>query len=463
MLATTVHEPPKSGLPALVELGLVMVLGSGVLASTPDLTPLLQHFFGFEWDRSQFAIDNPVYPLLMGCFALCLLVYVLRLSLRVDKHGVDRVLNVVGWIIMVLAITTPAARDMFLRATIDNVPGNERMYVSHTHDGGVLQTELAIDAVLAGENPYSLDYGNSEMARARDSDAAGWRGWGYEHNPAFDHVPYLPAMFLLPLPLNLASEAAFDWYDQRVFYILAFFVFIWATGRLVRAGRPRRIVWLLTGLSPLLLPFIQMGRNDIALLAVLALFALAVKRDKVVLAAGLLGVACASKQFAWATVPFFAVWLSRRESAPEGSTKWSILAFVGVMALFCLPFFITAPGAFLDDTLAFNLGLTADAYPLRPDSTGMASLVFGLGWATSLRDGFPMWVFQAAVTLPLITILLLRLYRRPTLPQMYLYAGVVTFTTLFFSAFFAFNYWAIPAYLLLYSGLALQDETDGSG
>lgn len=440
----------------LVEAGMVLFLGRVAMVRIPDLTPLFFHFFDMQAGPPDFAMADPFYPLLRGVLGLCLFFYLVRLLVLSKARSADGVpgrdwlLNALIAVFLLLAIVPSVARDMFDRATYDDISYNTTPFRSRTHDGGVLQTELAAHAVLAGENPYAIDYGDTDMARAGDSNLAGWQMFGYERNPALGHVPYMPVSFLLPIPLMKASEAAFGWYDQRIFYILAALLFVWVAGRLVDPGMPRRVVWLLAGLNPMLLPFLKLGRNDIVILAMLALVALALKHRRLAWAGLILGLACATKHLVWPVAFFYVVWLFSDPSIRGASARRATLAVVLAFVIPCLPFMIADAGAFFDDTIAFNFGLSPDAYPLRPDSPGMASLVLGMGWANELRGGFPMWVFQVGVTLPLTVIATMRLIRCPRVSEMFAAAALIVFSALFFAAHFAFNYWAVPFFLLLF-------------
>src|SRR5207244_3497041 len=80
----------------------------------------------------------------------------------------------VGWFVLVVAVV-PALAQIEIRHHVDEAPGNLEEYRSSTHDGGVLQTEMAVGLLLAGRDPYGADYARPPMSRARDSDAEGWR------------------------------------------------------------------------------------------------------------------------------------------------------------------------------------------------------------------------------------------------------------------------------------------------
>ena len=57
---------------------------------------------------------------------------------------------VAAWLVL------PALVQIELRLHVDEAPGNQATYQSRTHDGGVAQTEMAADALLAGRNPSAL-------------------------------------------------------------------------------------------------------------------------------------------------------------------------------------------------------------------------------------------------------------------------------------------------------------------
>ena len=73
---------------------------------------------------------------------------------------------------------------------------HENLPQSYSHDGGVIQTEAAIDFFLAGRNPYVEDYRSTPMAE-----------WGLpEFRTALDHYPYLPWTYVFSAPVKLVSD-----------------------------------------------------------------------------------------------------------------------------------------------------------------------------------------------------------------------------------------------------------------
>ena len=73
----------------------------------------------------------------------------------------------------------------------------------------VIQTEAAIQYLLAGQNPYVQDYVNTPMAE-----------WGFSaYRTALYHYPYLPWTFIFSAPFYVLGTAA-GFYDQRLVYLL---------------------------------------------------------------------------------------------------------------------------------------------------------------------------------------------------------------------------------------------------
>ena len=68
------------------------------------------------------------------------------------------------WGILLATVFAPSAKLVLLRQ--GSGPA------SYSHDGGVIQTEAAIDFLLQGRNPYVEDYLNTPMAEWGRSSAS---------------------------------------------------------------------------------------------------------------------------------------------------------------------------------------------------------------------------------------------------------------------------------------------------
>ena len=123
-------------------------------------------------------------------------------------------------VILISALVLPAAKLILLRQ--GSGPA------SYTHDGGVIQTEATIDFLFRGLNPYAEDYTETPMAE-----------WGFsEYRTALYHYPYLPWTFLFSAPFYGLGNAL-GFYDQRIVYLLLFFLALACVPILVQGSRMR--------------------------------------------------------------------------------------------------------------------------------------------------------------------------------------------------------------------------------
>jgi hypothetical protein len=418
----------------LIVAALVTWRTIGGAAHSPER--LLRWLFG-ELPALRFADLHPWLSLFLGLDNLFLLGGLL-LVLATGKWAERARWAVTAWFLFALVLV-PVLRDVEIRAHVDEAPGNSRPYLSQTHDGGVVQTELAGAALRHGQNPYRMSFAESSMARTADSDPEGWRATGYDHNPAFDHVPYLPAVLVL--------GALWSFADVRLLYLALAVAYAWIVARRFRAGPERRLALLLSLCNPLLLPYLVAGRNEVLLLLPLALFGGFASDGKWQKAAWALGAALCFKQFAVAVLPFLLI--VRRKDWKE---LWPIVA---LPLATCLPFLVWDARAFLEDTVLWSLGGGADAYTVKWTGWGLSVLAYGLNLVEEPRAHNPLgWVALPAQLLALVA-LGRRVWRKPVPQELLLSSAIFLYVVLFTSRAFAFNYLIVPSLLVL---LAWQKE-----
>lgn len=324
----------------------------------------------------------------------------------------------------------------------------------HAHDGGVIQTEEAARFLLEGVNPYAADYRSTPMAEL---------DWG-PGNPAIIHHPYFPFSFLAHVPFRAVGNTLFGGYDARVLYLALFAVPFFFVTRWSGDGDRKLVLAALWGLNPFLVPHVIEGRNDVvvAVLLVGAVHFLFLRRT--VPSALLLGLACATKQFAILLVPFWVVYAGRKEGGWWGIVRRGAVTALPAlvpMVLFVLPFVLWDGPAFFDDTWAFNVGLSEVSYPIGgTPGYGLANLVNVFHLAPSRYHYFPFWIFHLFVTLPVGIVLVRWLRRKPTVASTAVSFALFLFVFLFFSRIFHHNYLG-PIFFLLAAatfGERLGDE-----
>ncbi len=183
------------------------------------------------------------------------------------------------------------------------------------------------------------------------------------HNPNA-YNPYLPVMSLFGIPRALFGSHVIT--DPRVWFGLAFVIIFWLALR--AAGARNCVRWtVFVAASPVIAFELAVGGTDIPILALMCLgFALLWRRPRFVLAGIALGLASAAKATAWPAVVVAAVLIGTRDG------RGPLLTFLGWAVASCAvivgPVAVLWPGALLDNTITFPLGLadikSAAASPL---------------------------------------------------------------------------------------------------
>jgi len=382
--------------------------------------------------------------------AMAMIAGYLALSLRGRRAAGTKLLIVV--LFSVGFVVLPTVSDMLARKELGiRTPGK---IVSFPHDGGVLQTEAAMAFLVGGRNPYKADYRATEMAQSHHSNPRLWKRLGFDENPALDFFPYPPMTLLLSMPVALAWEGLFGWYDQRVVYIIALIALGLVGYRLAGRSAFRLPLLCLLVLNPFYAQFFTYGFNDILCVLFVVATVLALKRHRMLSAAVWLGLACGLKQFAWLLVPFYLAILTAQEA--DGSPGKKLSAVAGkawplpvVAGCILLPFFAWDPAAFIHSLVTAQ----GSVYPLRPQGFGLSSLLLLAGWLDGPRSGYPSLLFYTVAVLPVAAYGVVRTMADKTISAMLTWYTLTLFLFMFFSRFFAPNYVWLP---LVTASLALM-------
>jgi uncharacterized membrane protein len=200
----------------------------------------------------------------------------------------------------------------------------------------------AVQGLAQGDNPYTTC----------------WVGDNDPHTRCA--FPYMPGSALL--------EGAFYWvlHDIRLALAIAMCcaaLAIWRLGGPI-AG-PALALLLLS--QPRSLLMVELSWTEPMIIALVALFVLAVTRGRTRWAVVLLAIALFTKQHVLLLVPLACFWTAYGVRRTVTS--------VALAAIATLPWFLMAPQAFLHDTLWFNLRLTPSH-----DSLSLFSTAVRLGW-----------------------------------------------------------------------------------
>lgn len=312
---------------------------------------------------------------------------------------------------------------------------------THAHDG-LIQTEIAIEYLLNGRNPYTEDYVDTPMA-----DFPG-REPPLTDAPLY-HNAYLPFLFIGSMPFYQLSHALLGWYDQRFVYLLAYFGVLLLLPLLVKQPRDKLAVMIAFGLNFLFTFYLADGRNDIFILFFLVLATVLVTRGWVGASAVILGLALATKHQAWFVLPFYFLYLlpprpDRAALKRIARQTWPMFA---IAALFLLPFVLWDAAAFFGDTVRYVSGSGSGSFPIK--GWGFSNLLLALGVIPTAESSFPFVLFELTFGLPVLFLMLRRQWRENNIQNVWLGYAFFSFVFQFFSRFFNDNYVVFVLQLLV--------------
>jgi hypothetical protein len=202
--------------------------------------------------------------------------------------------------------------------------------------------------------------------------------------------PYLPVMALFGLPGALGLPGG-----TRPVLIVVTFLVLYATFLVLRVPRLAALGWAAFALSCPIMAFpLTMGITDPPVIALTCLtLALLARRPEhgpardaraarrgIVLAAAVLGVACAMKYTAWPALAVIAVMVTTRDGARAGITfAGTALGTAAALVAALAPAALPHPAAIVANTVAYPLGLTTAKSPAQSPLPGHLLAALGPG------------------------------------------------------------------------------------
>ena len=324
----------------------------------------------------------------------------------------------------------------------------------HTHaTDSLIQTEIALEYFLEGQNPYQMDYVDTPL----EEWSGGEPPFRAIRGPLY-HFAYLPMTFLSAVPFHQVAEWVLGWYDQRFLYLLMYFGVILLLPELVSDNRRQIILSLLVGLNFLFIFHLAEGRNDVGILFWLILTSVLLARQQTVAAGVTFGLALVTKHQAWFFLPFFLAYTAPRPLTRDDARRWlvSLWPLYLTVFVFLMPFVLWDPTAFFEDTVLYILGGTEYSFPIR--GIGLSYLLVTMGLLPSYQASFPFVVLSTIIGLPVLGWGLYRQWRDNSLRNMWLAFALFALSWQYFSRFFNDNYFVFVVLALTVGAFVDVDQ-----
>ncbi len=289
----------------------------------------------------------------------------------------------------------------------------------------ILQQEAAVRFFLEGKNPYAVTYFGTPLEE--------WHYSSTEVNPALYHFVMQPFYLLFALPFYFLSIPVFGFFDGRMPLLFLFLSLLILASRLIKDQGKRLLFLILLAFNPAMLGYTLEGRSDVFMFAFL-FFGLFLLEKKRFFWAGIpIALAFAVKQSAWPILPFYVAFLYFREKSFTKTIK-SLLSFIVTLAIVIGPFLLWNTKAFLDSTVLYLSGGTANSYPV--SGYGFGKLLLQFGVIKDAHQYYPFHIWQIIIGLPFFIVLIKLLRNLPNVSRLILVYGIFLFVFWYLSRYF---------------------------
>jgi len=313
--------------------------------------------------------------------------------------------------------------------------------VLYTHDGAQ-QIEEGVKYLLQGKNPYAENYINTPLEHLWGGKIIDIHGEKIQ-NPAIYHFVYLPGYILFSLPFYLIGMSITGWYDQRIIYIILFFLTLFVIYKIPPKASDKILSLIILGFNPLLLYYFIGGTNDIFVFFWIILSIYLLHINKIKLSSLFFGLAVVSKHMAWFLIPFYFIFLWLKDEGLSFKEKLKnifkkVYPFILIVILAVLPFLIWDFNSFIEDIYRYPAGMLTTSFPITGHA--YASLLIFLKIIASDRDYYPFWIIQLIFCLPLLYFLIKMQIKNNSLSLVMFNHGLLLFIFWFFSRSFNEHY-----------------------
>lgn len=294
----------------------------------------------------------------------------------------------------------------------------------------ILQEEAAMRFFLQGKNPYKETYFGTPLEQ-----------WNYGElgqkatNPALYHFVMPPWYLLSPFFIYGVSIPFFGFFDGRMALLFCVVGLAIILMRWFKNAQLARLSIILTFLSPATVDYLIEGRSDVFALFWLLWSLYLLDRRIFFWSSVVFALALLSKQTIWFIVPFYFVATWKIQQSSWRRIVRSFITVCMTVSFFSLPFLLWDTKAFIDSVILYLSGGTLHGYPV--SGYGLGMVLYDWHVIKNIHDYYPFMIWQIAIGLPLIFVLLRWIIKNPfSFSRMLISYGVLLFAVWYVSRYF---------------------------
>lgn len=361
---------------------------------------------------------------LFGVIFLLLIGYLVLDVVSLKDHLYNLLKNVTLWTIITVVLGSAFGSVIIVRHNTAPVYG--------VHDI-ILQQEAAIRFFIHGKNPYKVTYFGTPMEQWHYSDT--------EINPALYHFVMEPVYLLFAVPFYFISNHTIGYFDGRIPLVFLFALLLITAFFVPKDEEKKRAFVTLLAFNPAMLGYTLEGRSDIYMFAFMFFGLFLLQKNKIFWAGIPFALAFMVKQSIWPFFPLyiayigFMAWNEKKKiSFVFNYLLRNISGFTAVCLVFTLPFLLWDGNAFLNSTIFYLAGNDVHSYPISGYGLGMVLHEFGI--IKNVHDYYPFTLWQVLIGLPVLSILMVWLYKKATITKLIIAYGLFLFIFWYLSRYF---------------------------
>ncbi len=314
----------------------------------------------------------------------------------------------------------------------------------------ILQQEAAMRYLIVGKNPYKETYFGTPV----ESFHYGELGKDAV-NPALFHFVMPPWYVVFPFVFYYPATHLLGFFDGRMALIFAMGMLLVSLWYWYRDKAIARTAIILSALSPSVVDYFIEGRSDIFALSWLMASLVLLRYRRYMWSGVMLALAILSKQTIWFIVPFYTVYVWLK--VPHKKVFWQA-GFISIMIgiAFVLPFLVWDTKAFVDSVLLYLTGNTPNSYPI--SGYGLGMLLYDAGIIPDIHAYYPFIIWQVAISLPLLILLLRWIFKKPTEATLVVSYAIFLTVYWYLSRYFNNSHLGYLSMVFVLGGLKHVDE-----
>lgn len=282
----------------------------------------------------------------------------------------------------------------------------------------ILQQEAAMRYLIVGKNPYKETYFGTPVESFNYDEPGNTEAT----NPALYHFVMPPWYVLFPFSLYYSVRPVVGFFDGRFASLFAMVGLLYVLWIWFRPASLARVAMTLTAFSPAVFDYFLEGRSDVFALFWLVWALYLLDRKQMIWSAVMLALAFLSKQTTWFVLPFYIgyLWSTRQKPYQTLGKLACIILVIG--GIFCIPFLLWDGNAFINSVVFYLSGNAPHSYPVSGYGLGMILREFGV--IGDIHAYYPFVLWQAALGLPVLAVLLFWIKKTPTISKVLIAYGV---------------------------------------